>query len=96
MIQLTNEFKICKVKTKNYNVGDKMDDSLYLVRVDANNLAIKRGDKIENYFGDVRTALYRSLNYALKGSEVALSLESIRDVINGMDDVIKRLDKECV
>ena len=93
MIKLTDETKIVTKASKNYKVGDVVDNSLYLVRVDSNNLALKRGDTIENYFGDVRTALYRSLNYALKGSEEALTLEYIKKTIQSMDDTIKRLDK---
>ena len=96
MIKLTDEYRVVKIKTKHNNVGDKVDDSLYLVRIDDNNLGIKRGGKVLGYFGCVRTALYRSLNYAIKGSEVALSLESIRDSIKSMDDVIKRLDKDMI
>ncbi len=96
MIKLTDEYRVVKTKTKYNNVGDKVDDSLYLVRIDDNNLAIKRGDKVLNYFGCVRTALYRSLNYAIKGSEVALSLESIMSTIKNTDDVIKRLDKDVI
>ena len=96
MIQLTNETKTITKKSKNHNVGDVVDNSLYLVRVDSNNLALKRGDNIENYFGDVRQAIYRSLNYALKGSEEALSLEFIIKTIKGMDESIKRLDKEVI
>ena len=96
MIQLTNETKTITKKSKNRNVGDIVDDSLYLVRVDSNNLALKRGDNIENYFGDVRTALYRSLNYALKGSEEALTLAMIKRMIQSMDDTIKHLDKDAI
>ena len=96
MIKLTDETKIVTKASKNYKVGDVVDNSLYLVRVDSNNLALKRGDTIENYLGNVRTALYRSLNYALKGSEEALTLEYIKKTIQSMDDTIKRLDKECV
>ena len=96
MIKLTDETRVVKVKSKTNNIGDVVDNSLYLVRVDSNNLGLKRGDTVENYFGDVRTALYRSLNYALKGSETALSLESMLQTIKSMDEAIKRLDKECV
>ena len=96
MIQLTNETKIITKKSKNHNVGDIVDNSLYLIRVDSNNLELKRGDNIEIYFGDVRQAIYRSLNYALKGSEEALTLEMIVGMIKGMDESIKRLDKEVV
>ena len=94
MIQLTNETKTIDRDTKNFKKGDSVDNSLYLVRIDSNNLAIKRGENIENYFGDVRVALTRSLNYALKGSEVALSLESIMDTIRSIDEKIERLDKK--
>ena len=96
MIQLTNETKTITKNSKNHNVGDIVDNSLYLIRVDSNNLALKRGDNIENYFGDVRTALYRSLNYALKGSEESLTLEMIKRMIQSMDDTIKRLDKDVI
>jgi hypothetical protein len=96
MIKLTDETKTITVKTKNHNVGDVVDNSLYLERLDANNLVLRRGTVIQNYFGDVRQCLHRSLNYAVKGSDVALSLESILETIKSMDETIKRLDKECV
>ena len=92
MIKLTNETKTITKESKHLKIGDVVDNSLYLVRVDANNLALKRGDNIENYFGDVRTALNRSLNYALKGSSVALSLESMMDIIKSMDKAIEGLE----
>lgn len=96
MIQLTSETKTITKKSKNHNVGDIVDNSLYLVRVDSNNLALKRGDNIENYFGDVRQCLYRALNYALKGSEEALSLEFIIKTIKDMDESIKRLERDVI
>lgn len=96
MIKLTDETKVITKDTKNYRTGDIVDNSLYLVRFDSNNLALKRGETIENYFGDVRTALRVSLNYALKWSSVAMSLESILEMINGMDDVIKQLRIDCI
>ena len=96
MIKLTDETRIVKVKTKENEIGDEVDNSLYLVRVDKHNLGLMRYGRIENYFGDVRQCLYRSLNYAIKGSDVALSLESMLQTIKSMDEGIKRLDKECV
>ena len=71
--------------------GKKVDNTLFLVRVDSNNLALMRGETIENYFGDVRTALTRSLNYAIKGSSEALTLENILKVVESMDETIKTL-----
>ena len=96
MIQLTNETKVIKKKSKHLDIGDIVDNSLYLVRVDSNNLALKRGDVVENYFGDVRTALKRSLNYAIKGSSVALSLESMMEIIASMDEAISGLRNEAI
>lgn len=96
MIQLTNETKTIEKDSKNFKKGDIIDNSLYLERLDSNNLVLRRGDNIENYFGDVRTALYRSLNYAIKGSDTALSLESILQTIKSMDETIKRLDRESM
>ena len=89
MIQLTNETKVNKK-------GETVDNSLYLVRVDSNNLALKRGETIEAYWGDVRTALTRSLNYAIKGSSEALTLENILKVVKSMDETVKTLKKDCI
>ena len=85
MIQLTKETKINRK-------GVEVDNSLYLVRVDSNNLALQRGEKIENYFGDVRLALTKSLNYAIKGSYEALTLKQILDTVNDIDYAIKTLE----
>ena len=89
MIRLTEETKVNKK-------GETVDNSLYLVRVDSNNLALKRGETIENYFGDVRTAFTRALNYAIKGSEASLKLETILEVCRSIDDTIKQLKKDCM
>ena len=90
MIKLTTETKI------NQKTNEEVDNSLYLVRIDANNLALKRGDRTLNYFGDVRTALIKSLNYAIKGSEVALSLEFILNAIHSLDKSIETLRMDAV
>lgn len=94
MIQLTKETKTVDKETTKSKIGDTIDYSLYLVRVDSNNLALKRGDRIENYFGDVRTALKRSLNYAIKGSETELTLNSILETVKHIDEQISKLTKE--
>ncbi len=86
MIQLT------PTRTRQNIKGIEVDATLYLDRVDNNNLAIKEGDKIVAYFGCVRTALSRALNYAIKGSPVALELKSIQETINHMDEAISKLD----
>ena len=96
MIKLTDETKTIDKDSKHLKKGEIVDNSLYLVRIDSNNLALKRGDTVENYFGDVRVALKRSLNYAIKGSSVALSLESMLNTINGMDEAINELKSDCI
>ena len=82
MIKLIDETRV-------NNKGKTVDNSLYLVGADSNNLAIARGETPINYFGDVRTALTRSLNYAIKGSETELSLEMILSKIEELDRNIK-------
>ena len=95
MIQITNETKLIKdskfLKDKS-TIGQEVDNSLTLERLDKNNLVLKRAGNPINYFGDVRVALTRSLNYAIKGSEVALSLEFILKTIDTMDNRIKQLE----
>ena len=73
--------------------GEIVDHSLYLDGYDSNNVCLKRGDNILNYFGDVRTALTRSLNYAIKGSKDELTLEMILDKIEELDTNIKELNE---
>ena len=90
MIRLTTATKA------NQKTGAEMDDSLYMVRIDSNNLALRRGDKVEAYYGDVRTALTRAYNYAIKGSSEALTLESILAITLDMDNNIKELKKACI
>ena len=87
MIQLTQA-------TYTNKKGIECDASLYLDRVDVNNLALKRGETVLAYFGDVRTAFKRSLNYAIKGSDEALSFENIISMIENMDKRIDTLDLE--
>ena len=87
MIRLTTATRI------NQKTGEEMDDSIYLSRLDSNNLVLRRGEKLEGYFGDVRTALKRSYNYAIKGSSEALTLESILTITQDMDDRIEQLKK---
>ena len=84
MIKLVDETRINKK-------GETVDNSLYLIGVDSNNLALARGDTHINYFRDVRTALTRSLNYAIKGSDTELSLEMIMSKIEELDTNIKEL-----
>ena len=92
MIKLTDETRVIDKKSKHHEIGDIVDNSLYLVRVDEHNLALKRGDRILNYFGCVNTALKRSVNYAIKGSSVALSLESMAKTIDSINQAIERLE----
>ena len=87
MIQLTQ----ATYTNKN---GVDSDASLYLDRADVHNLVLKRGETVLAYFGDVRTALKRSLNYAIKGSTEALSLENILSMIEDMDKRIDGLNLE--
>jgi hypothetical protein len=89
MIRLTDETKIDKN-------GREVNNSLFLVRIDSNNLALQRAGKTENYFGDVRIALNRSLNYVIKGSQTALSLEFILDAIQSLDGHIQELKSDAI
>ncbi len=99
MIQITDEVKtvtdnkFLKDKSK---IGTIVDNSLYLVRIDENNLALQRGGKPLNYFGDVRTALKRSLNYAIKGSKEKLTLEFILETVQYMDKKIEEITDEDI
>jgi len=90
MIQLTE--KLTRLNKK----GEEIDATIYLDRLDSNNLVIKEGEKVLNYFGDVRTALRVSLNYAIKVPKVALSLENMLSVIDGIDKNIKELRIDCM
>jgi len=91
MIKLSNETKTVKVKSKLHDIGDVIDNSVYLVGLDTHNIALKRGDTILNYFGDVQTALKVSLNYIVKGSEKELTLERILNQINELNEMIKEI-----
>ena len=39
---------------------------------------------------------FRSLNYAIKGSSEALSIESMLKTINGIDEAINKLESSCI
>jgi len=91
MIKLSNETRTVKVKSKNQEIGDIVDNSVYLVGLDSNNLALKQGDNILNYFGDVQTALKRSLNYIIKGSSEELTLERINKQIEELHKAIEEM-----
>ena len=86
MIKLIHEERMNKK-------GEIVDNSLYLGGLDSNNLAIYRGETPLNYFGDVRTALTKSLNYAIKGSVEEVSLEMIQSKIEELDKNIKELNE---
>ena len=90
MIQLT------PTRARINKKGIEVDSTLYLERLDSNNLVLKEGDTLLNYFGDARVALNRSLNYALKSSSVHLSLEEILSTVKHMDSVISELKKDTV
>ena len=91
MIKLSNETRTVKVKSKNQEIGDIVDNSVYLVGLDSNNLALKQGDNILNYFGDVQTALKRSINYIVKGSDKELTLERINKQIEELHKAIEEM-----
>ena len=91
MIKLSNETRVVKVKSKNQEIGDIVDNSVYLVGLDSNNLALKQGDNVLNYFGDVQTALKRSLNYIIKGSSEELTLERINKQIEELHKAIEEM-----
>ena len=91
MIKLSDEQKVIEKDSKNHKKGDVVDFSVYLERLDANNLVLKRGDTILNYFGDVQTALKRSLNYIVKGSEKELTLLRIEQQIKELHEAIDNL-----
>ncbi len=91
MIKLSDETKVIKVKTKKHEVGDIVDNSVYLVGFDSNNLALKRGTRILNYFGDVQTALKRSLDYIVKGSNKEVTLHRIESQIIELHKAIEEI-----
>lgn len=76
--------------------GVEVDATIYLERLDSNNLVIKEGKDILAYYGDVRTALRRSLNYAIKGSTEALSLETILSTVKRIDEAINKLKNNAL
>jgi len=82
--------------TKLNKSNEVVDDSIYLVREDSNNLALKRGDRIIAHYGCVRTALARALNYAIKGSTEELTLSFISMQIAQMDAAIQSIKAEDV
>ena len=84
MIRLTTEKRINKK-------GEEVDSSLYLVRLDANNLAIMRDGRYEGYYGCVQTAMKRALNISIKGSHEALTLEMILERIGELEEVANTL-----
>ena len=92
MVKLTDEKRVVDKDSKHLKKGDIVDDSVYLVRIDNNNLALKRGDTILNYFGDVKTALKRSVNYAVKGSVTEMSLELMANQIESIHRAIEGLE----
>lgn len=90
MIQLTHKM------TRKNKQGKDIDATMYLERLDNNNLVLKQGDRILAYYGDVKTALTRSLNYAIKDSDTQLNLENILNIVKSMDESIKQLTKDCI
>ena len=76
--------------------GVEVDSTIYLERLDSNNLVLKEGENILAYYGDVRTALRRSLSYAIKGSTEALSLETILSTIKHIDEAIDELKNNAM
>ncbi len=91
MIKLSDEKRTLTKDTKYLKTGDIVDNSVYLEVLDSNNLVLKRGDTVLNYFGDVQTALKRSLNYIIKGSNEELTLKRIEQQIIELHKVIKEL-----
>ena len=85
MIQLTESKKRTNKK------GIEVDATVYLDKIDDNNLILKQGEDTLAYFGDVRTALKRSLNYIVKGSEDELTLIRVLQQIIYLDNAINEL-----
>lgn len=83
--------QLTEKRTRKNKKGVEIDSTIYLERLDSNNLVIKEGENILAYYGDVRTALRRSLNYAIKGSTEALSLETIVSAVKRIDEAINKL-----
>ena len=89
MIKLSDETRVVTTKSKHHEIGDIVDNSVYLDSLDSNNVVLKRGDYIMGYFGDVQTALKRSLNYIVKGSNEELTLERINKQIEELHKAIE-------
>lgn len=94
MIKLSNETKIVKADSKLHKKGDILDNSVYLIGLDTNNLALQRGNTILNYFGDVQVALKRALNYIIKGSDEELTLLRIEKQIKELHKAIEEIEND--
>ena len=95
MIQLTTATKLNRK-------GEEVDASLYLIHFDKYNLAIIEGKptidtngktkrNVIGYYGDVKTALKRSINIAIKnqsdGVELTTMLQRIDDLTEHIDSL---------
>ena len=95
MIQLSTATKLNRK-------GEEVDASLYLIHFDRYNLAIiegkptvdASGHKVRNvvgYYGDIKTALKRSINIAIKndsdGAELSVMLQRIDDLTEHIDSL---------
>ena len=76
---------------ENLKVGEVVDASITLSILDSNNLVLKEGEHVLGYFGDVRTAFKKSLDFVIKGSTEELVVESVLDAISALDAKIDSL-----
>ncbi len=95
MIQLTTATKLNRK-------GEEVDASLYLIHFNVNNLAIvegkpttdARGKKRTNvlgYYGDVKTALKRSINLSIKNGSEVVELSEVLKRIDDLENHIQEL-----
>ena len=88
--------KLIEATKKNKKTGEDVAYNLYLVHLDSNNLGLVRGSEetytIVGFFGDVRTAFKRALNFAVKGSDEAFTLQKVLDIVKELDEKIEKLD----
>lgn len=95
MIQLTSATKLNRK-------SEKVDSSLYLIHFDSRNLAIIEGkptvdangrkkQNVIGYYGDVKTALIKSIDIAIKNGSAMVELSEMLKRIDDLSEHIKEL-----
>ena len=102
MIQLTTETRVIKdsavLKDKSA-VGKVVDNSIYIDRADSNNLILFRGKEkreLLGFYGDVRSAFTRALNFAIKQNTNGSTVLGLQDILKRIDDMDNRIKELTV